>query len=262
MFFELSTPVLALVLFVIVAGSATAGIVTGRRLRARPGTEHQSVGVVQGTLLGLVGLLLAFGLTMAVGRYEARRALVVQEANDIGTTYLRAQLLAEPTRTDSLELLQRYADAAVDLADQKPESGGFDAASTEMNDLQRQLWALAGDAVRADPVGTAPRLYVESLNETIDAHTSRVASLGNRVPSMVMLLQVTGSAIALFVLSLYLALLGRGLATALVATLVILLILFISFDLDRPHRGFIEVPDAPLVQARAAMVPPPAADGP
>lgn len=49
---------------------------------------------------GLVGLLLAFGLTMAVGRYETRRVLIVQEANTIGTTFLRAQLLPEPERSN------------------------------------------------------------------------------------------------------------------------------------------------------------------
>ena len=62
---------------------------------------------MQAALVGLVALLLAFGLTMAVGRYEARRAAVVLEANAIGTTYLRAQTLEEPMRTESLELLKR-----------------------------------------------------------------------------------------------------------------------------------------------------------
>jgi hypothetical protein len=72
-------------------------------------------------------------------------------------------------------------------------------------------------------------------------------------------LQVLGSAIAVGALSLYLALLGRGLLTSLVAAGVVILILFISLDLDRPHRGMITVPDQPLVDARAAMDEPPAA---
>ena len=64
---------------------------------------------------------------MAVGRYDNRRAIVVQESNDIGTTFLRAQLLAEPSRTSSLDLLRQYADLAVDLADQVPDSDRFEA---------------------------------------------------------------------------------------------------------------------------------------
>jgi hypothetical protein len=75
----------------------------------------------------------------------------------------------------------------------------------------------------------------------------------------VVILQVLGSAIAIGVLALYLALLGRGLATSLVAATVVILILFISLDLDRPHRGLITVPDQPLVTARADMDEPAAA---
>ena len=76
------------------------------------------------------------------------------------------------------------------------------------------------------------------------------------------MLQVVGSAIALGVLSLYLTLLGRGVVTSLVAAFVVILILFISFDLDRPNRGLITVPDGPLVNVRESMDQPPAAAGP
>ncbi len=96
MYFQLSSWALIAVITLIVGGAVAVGVAAGRHIRSRPDPRHEPVGVVQGALLGLVGLLLAFGLTMAVGRYEARRALVVQESNDIGTTYLRAQMLAEP----------------------------------------------------------------------------------------------------------------------------------------------------------------------
>jgi hypothetical protein len=262
MFFRMSTLTLAVVLVVIVGGATVAGMVIGRRLRSRSPAHREPVGVVQGTMLGLVGLLLAFGLTMAVGRYEARRALVVQESNDIGTTFLRAQLLAEPARSESLGLLKDYADATVDLAGRVTDTHRFADDDVRIGSLQRELWAAAGDAVRGDPAGTAPRLYIETLNAMIDTHTTRVASLRNRVPNPVMILQVVGSAIALGVLSLYLAMLGRSAVTSLVAASVVLLILFISFDLDRPQRGFITVPAAPLVAVRASMDRPPAAGGP
>jgi hypothetical protein len=258
-FFRLSTLVLALALVALVGGAAAVGTLIGRRIRTRAEAHHQSVGAVQATLLGLVGLVLAFGLTMAVGRYDNRRSIVVQEANDIGTTFLRAQMLAEPSRTTSLELLRQYADVAVDLADHVPDSGLFDADVDRIGELQRALWSAAGDAVAADPSGTAPRLYVESLNSMIDSHTDRVTSLRNRVPGTVVLLEVVGSTIAIGVLALYLALLGRGLVTSLVAAAVVLLILFISIDLDRPHRGLITVPDSALVSVRDSMDQPPAA---
>ena len=107
MFFRMNTVTLGVVLFLIVGGAVTAGAVIGRRIRERPGVAHEPVGVVQGALLALVGLLLAFGLTMAVGRYDTRRALVVHEADTIGTTYLTtrtslvvgAKMLSSRSRT-------------------------------------------------------------------------------------------------------------------------------------------------------------------
>jgi hypothetical protein len=252
-FFRLSTAALALILIAVVGGSVAVGILLGRALRGRPNTTHEPVGVVQGTLLGLVGLLLAFGLSMAVGRYEARRALVVQEANDIGTTYLRAQLLSEPERDQSLSLLVEYTDAAIALADVVPDTTLYRERVAKIEDLQTELWTLAADAVKADSVGTAPRLYIEVLNDMFDTHTARVASLSNRVPTPVMLLLVVGSAIALGALALFLTLLGKSVATSVVTAVVLLIILFVSFDLDRPQRGFITVPDTPLVQVRKSM---------
>ena len=76
--------------------SGGAGLLIGRRLRQRHEVLREPFGVLQAALLGVVGLILAFGLSLAVGRYEDRAASVVSEANAIGTTYLRAQLLAEP----------------------------------------------------------------------------------------------------------------------------------------------------------------------
>ncbi len=259
LFFDLDTFWLAVALVVIIGGSTVAGIAAGRRLRDRPNASSEPVGVVQGALLGLVGLLLAFGLTMAVGRYEVRRALVVQEANAIGTTYLRAQLLPEPMRSRSLELLRDYGDIAIALAGQVPFTDQFDTDVAKFDGVQRELWADAGRAVAADATGTGPLTYIPTLNDMIDTHTERMASLRNRVPTPVMLLQVGGSAIAIGVLAAYLALLGRSEVTALIAAGFVIVILFVSFDLDRPARGFITVPSTPLVETRAEMDLPPAA---
>jgi hypothetical protein len=128
-------------------------------------------------LLGLVGLVLAFGLALAVGRYEARRAAVVDDANAIGTTYLRAQTLREPVRTRSLELLRRYADTNIRLSNSVPTSAEARKAVAEGQQLQRELWRLAGLALVDAPQASAPRLYVETLNEMIDMQTVQVAGL-------------------------------------------------------------------------------------
>ena len=79
---------------------------------------------MQAALLGFMGLVLAFGLSLAVGRYETRRAAVVDEGNAIGTTYLRAQTIAEPQRSDSLTLLRRFTDTSIDISETVPGSTG------------------------------------------------------------------------------------------------------------------------------------------
>jgi hypothetical protein len=112
-FFRLSSLELGLILFAVVFGATALGLVLGRVVRHRSEHLREPFGVLQAALLGLVGLVLAFGLALAVGRYESRRAAVVEEANAIGTTYLRAQTLAEPIRTRSLERLVRYTDTGV-----------------------------------------------------------------------------------------------------------------------------------------------------
>ena len=237
----------------------------GRPRRRRPAAQRgdtlrEPFGVLQTATLGIVALLLAFGLSLAIGRYETRRAAVVDDANTIGTTYLRAQTLAEPVRTRSLELLRRYADEAIRLSHEVPGSASMRRTEAAQEVLQRRLWSLAGQALDDAPVASAPRLYVDSLNEMIDQQTVRISALNNRVPGTVLLLEVVASALALGLLALYLTQLGRGPVTVLVAAVLVTMLLFVTFDLDRPTRGLITVPDTPLVSLRASMALPPAAE--
>ena len=131
MFFRLSSLELGLVIGAIVVGTTLLGWFVGRRLHPHSASLREPVGVLQAALLGLVGLILAFGLTMAVGRYDARRAAVVNDANAIGTTYLRAQTLREPMRTRSLEALVGYTDAQIRLSDAVPGSADAKQAIAE-----------------------------------------------------------------------------------------------------------------------------------
>src|SRR5215471_1251270 len=122
MFFSLPSWAVALVILAVIGAATAAGHATGRYLREHESKVREPFGVLQGAILGVVGLILAFGLTLAVGRYEDRRAATVAEANAIGTTYLRAQLIAEPARTPSLGLLRRYTDLAIRVSHEVPGS--------------------------------------------------------------------------------------------------------------------------------------------
>jgi hypothetical protein len=246
------------VLVVIIVGAALGGLLVGRSRREHHHGLKESSGVIQGALLGFMGLVLAFGLSLALGRYEDRRAAVVDDANTIGTTYLRAQTLSEPMRSQSLRLLVAYTDAELALTDDVPGSDAADQTIAQGSALQNQLWGLAGQAVTKEPTATAPRLYEDSLNSMIDQQAVRVAGLNNRVPTEVLLLEVIGSAGAMFLVGLHVGLLGRSLTPLLLAAGLVTFLLFVTFDLDRPTRGFIQVPDAPLAALRASMNEPPA----
>jgi hypothetical protein len=253
MLFDISTGVLALTLLAAMLGATALGTLIGRRVRHLSDSLSDSFGVLQAALLGVVGLILAFGLSLALSRYEDRRAAVVHEANTIGTTYLRAQTLQEPIRSRSLNLLTVYADSAVDLSEYAPGSAEGERVERAEDGIQRRLWALAGRALDEEPVASAPRLYVESLNEMIDAQTSRVAALKNEVPPAVLLLEVLGAAIALGLLAAYVALVGRGAGGVVLAALLVTFLLLVTSDLDRPTRGLIEVPDTVLHDLRDSM---------
>jgi hypothetical protein len=250
---------LAAILFALVGGSTVVGLVVGRSLRRHSESLREPFGVLQAALLGVVGLILAFGLTLAVGRYEARRSAVVDEANAIGTTYLRAETLDEPVRGSSLALLRRYTDTSIRLSHTVPNSRAARETVATGGRLQRRLWTLAGRALDGAPTASAPRLYVESLNEMIDMQTVRVSALNNRVSAAVLDLEVIGACIALGLLGLYLAILTRGVVTVLLAAALVTMLLLVTFDLDRPTRGLIRIPTAPLTALRASMALPPAA---
>lgn len=171
---------------------------------------------------------------------------------------MRAQTLPEPVRSRSLTLIVRYTDVELHLSHVVPGSAAATQTIAAGSALQRQLWSLAGQAVQKQIVATAPRLYEDSLNAMIDEQTVRVAGLSNRVQTEVALLEIIGAAIALGLLGLHVGVLGRGMVAVLLAAAMVSLLLYVTFDLDRPTRGLIQVPDTPIAQLRASMNLPPA----
>jgi hypothetical protein len=262
LFYTIQDWALVLLVFGIIFVPTTAGLLAGRRLHHRSESLREPVAASQAAVLGFMALILAFGLSLAVGRYQDRRAAVVNQANAIGTTYLRAQLLAEPVRSPSLALLVSYTNVSIRIADNVPGSAPFNRAVAEGDQLQRQMWSLAGQAIDAAPLASAPRLYIESLNPMIDSQSTWTSALTNRVPTAVLVLELVGAAVALTLLAFYLGLSNRGVVSVLIASSLISLVLLVTFDLDRPTRGLIRVPDTALTTLRASMALPPAAAPP
>jgi hypothetical protein len=262
LFFSLDSWQLGLVVFAVIGGASAVGVLVGRYLRRHSHHYREGIGALQGALLGLVGLILAFGLTLAVGRYQDRRTDVSDDANTIGTAYLRAQTIAEPQRSSSLALLRRYNDLAIRLTYEVPGSASLRSTAADQERLQRSLWGLGGEAMNARPRDSAPRLYIDSLNAMIDQQGVRLARLDNRVPNAVLWLELLGAALALGLLAVYVSVLGRGLIPVVIAAVVVSFLVLVTFDLDRPTRGLITIPASPLLAEKATMALPPAAPAP
>jgi hypothetical protein len=261
-FFRLTDWELAIVLAAVVGGGCFVGAAAGAIVRRHADSLREPLGVVNAAVLGVVGLVLAFGLTLAIGRYEERRMAVVNDANTIDTTYLRAQTLREPERSLSLPLFRRYASLSLDLSHEVPDSEAMHRTADAQLVVQRRLWRYAGRSLAAAPLATAPRLYVESLNEMIDQQTTRLDALKNRVPGSVLALEVIGAGVALALLAAYLSVLGRGHVGVWIGAALVTGLLLVTFDLDRPTRGLIKIPTAPLTSLQAMLAEPPAAAAP
>lgn len=147
--------------------------------RRYPGEKESAVGALAGATLGLLAFLLAFTTSIAAGRFDARRQLVVSEANAIGTTNLRAGYLDEPHRQEIRDLLREYVDirlAAVDVQ-------SLDETVERSEEIHTALWTHAETLARAHPASPMVALFIASLNEMIDSHTVRYVSATARLPS-------------------------------------------------------------------------------
>jgi hypothetical protein len=220
------------------------------RLRESIAKPDSGVGAIVGATLGLLAFLLAFVVSFAATIFNERRIFVVDEANAIGTAYLRSGYLDEPYRTDSRDLLREYVDMR--LAAREPEAR--EMALTRSEKIHDELWSRAEIIARENPVDTIA-IYIESINEVIDMHTERVhVGVGIRVPPTILL-------------GLYLVALGTmflvGMGSAYkenrnhIALILLILILSVVFllivDLDRSQDGLLRVPQQALIDLQRQL---------
>jgi hypothetical protein len=228
--------ILTVVLLLI---SIEVGFRLGNILQRRyPDHSEASVGAIVGASLAFLGFLLAFITSIAVNILNDRRALVVSEANAIGTAYLRAEYMDEPISTVSRRLLREYVD--VRLEAQNPER--LAAALTRSDEIHKGLWDLAVSAARSAPSPTTA-LYISSLNEVIDLHTLRVnANLEIRVPPAILLGLYVVGVLSMVLIGLQSSYTGRrNLFALLVMVLVLAMVFYLISDLERNRSGFIQV---------------------
>ncbi len=238
-----------LLIFLAVEAGLRAG--RWRRRRAEPEKEAP-VGTVVAASLGLLAFLLAFTFGMAASRLDTRQTLVLDEANAIGTAYLRAALLPEPHRTTIRKLLREY----LDLRLQVVRPGMVEQALARSEKLQRMLWAEAVIAGEKNPTPVTA-LFLQSLNEVIDLHAKRVAmGLRNRIPFTIWAALYFTAILALAEVGYHAGLSSTTRTPATLALVVMFSgVLCLIADLDRPHEGLLNDCQQALIDLRKSLSP-------
>jgi len=248
MMYDIPTPVIAGLLLIGMLIAMRLGYRIGFRRQQHETEETRSqTTAVQGSLLGLLALLLGFTFSLALSRHDARSASVVEEANTIGTAWLRADFMQGQDRVKVKAGLLKYTRLRVEAgdvsADQTRERDLFTAKAEE---VFAEIWAIAAERAR-DPGGPAYVSFTSSLNDMIDALASRNAALDRHVPEIVLIMLFVTFILSGAMLGFSAGMNGSKPATPvyLMVTLIVLLV-FLIVDLDRPRRGIIEVDRAPM----------------
>jgi hypothetical protein len=221
-----------------------SGIQLGRWWqKRRPSSREGALGSLVTATLALLAFLLAFLTGVGVTRFDARRLLIVDDANAILASYLRAGYLDEPARSESRALLSEYA--ALQIAVYDPQR--LLAALSRSDQIHRELWARAEALEQARPDHLGVSLYIAALNEMIGIHAKRLAAARARIPAEMWLAIYFVAALTLALVGFHHSYHGARNPIALVAlVLIFATVLLLSVDLDRSREGFLQVSLQPL----------------
>jgi hypothetical protein len=240
-----------LLILVVVLLSVECGYRLGKYRRNRHEQEKETpVGAMVGATLGLLAFILAFTFGLAAARFDTRRQVLLDEANAIGTTYLRAGML--PDRRDGIQaLLREYVDTRLEAL----RSGNIAAGVRQSENIQSQLWAHATAVGEKNPNSIVVGLFIQSLNDVIDLHAKRVqAGLRSRIPGAIWVGLFAVAALSLATMGYHAGMVGtrRSLAILAVAFTFSVVIELIA-DLDRPQEGILKVSQQALLDLQRSM---------
>ena len=210
-------------------------------------------GTVRSAVLALLGLLLGFSFAIAAARNEARRDLLVQEANSISTTARRAELLPQSHASNVVQLLREYVPLRVEAHREAQFSDRFATLRKRTSDLQDRLWAeaVAAAAERPSPITAG---FISSLNETIDLEAKRIAAKRNHVPGAVWLLLLCVTGCGLWLVSYQAGTTGRhSILERFVFPILVAIVIALITDIDTPRRGLISLDERPLLELNETL---------
>jgi len=246
--------IFGLLVALVLLGIAEVGYRLGLRLFATKDEARRSqIGGVQGAILGLLGLLLGFTFSMAVNRYEARRDLVLKEANTVGTTWLRASLLPEAHRAPVKELLRRFVDLRLEYQKVSYDSAKLSEGLRLGGEIERDLWQHA-EAVAKEAPTAITATFINTLNQMIDTDAERLDAGRNRIPIAVWILLILVAACGCLTSAYGSGAQGvRSVFTGAFLPLLISVVIFLIFDLRSSHQGLVGISQRPMLDLQQTM---------
>ena len=241
-------------MFAVLIVASEIGYRAGARKKGISESDRSLMSGTGAAMFGVLGLLLGFTLAMAIGRWDARRDIIVSESNAIGTLWLRAGLIEQPVRDELRETVREYTATRIVLGGSRDDVETWRAARAKSEMLHSQIWSAIEDANRSELSPAVMSSLIGAANDLIDIHELRLASIQNYLPVSLFLLLLGVAAVATSFIAWSFGARTRSsrkavLTLALVITTVLLLIL----GLNRPQRGLISVGLSTLERAEDAI---------
>lgn len=254
--YGIDSSVVAAVLLVAMLAAVEAGYRIGLRRKAAGNADlKEHVNSLQSAVLGILALLLGFTFSLALQRFDERSQAVIGEANAIGTAVLRAQLLAPALRESTRVLLREYVELRVQASETPlDEREALRRQRAAAEQAQARLWERAREALEADAASYTPILFVESVNALIDSFSQREAALDRHVPELVLWLMVLTFLMTGGIVGFAAGFAGHrpSLVSTIMVALIVVLV-FIILDLDRPRRGLVRIDHGSLVDLQTQL---------
>lgn len=231
-----------------------AGRLLGRLNTRRKEENEAQTSTIVGSMLGLIAFLLAFTFAFAADRYDDRKSLVREEANAIGTAFLRSAFLPEAEQAEASSLFRRYVDLTLE-ATRERDPDLIRRKVEESVPIQDALWRVAVAEARRDLNSDVAALYIEALNEMFDIRSTRIAvALETLMPIGIWLALYAVILLGSVGVGYHGTLIGsaRSWTLPLLAVSFALVVGLIS-ALDRLDSSLVPVPQGSLIALKATM---------
>jgi hypothetical protein len=236
---DLTLHILAVSLFFAILILTQVGRAISRRQKA---SSHPNLGIIDAAVFGLLGLLVAFTFSGAASRFDARRQLIIQEVNAIGTAYLRLSLLPSQAQAELRDDFRQYVQARAAIYRKLPDAEAAEIELARSKTLQDAIWDKGVRASRSADAPQAALLLLPALNEMIDITTTRLVALQTQGPLIVLgLLSAVALAAALLVGHAIAVTPAHGWLHVLIFAAVLTATVYVIVDLEYPRAGLIRI---------------------